>query len=156
MKKKKITLITMTILSAAIVFGLFYKGETAEKFFLKNYKEATEILYSDNFADNRDIIFFLDEQGNISCCVLKKGIFRYQILKISGKNSVASPGYLCGFYEDNNQQFWVDWGVVVDKNVKGVIADSEEMNIVDVNGYSYRICWIIGSGKEPQNHLEEK
>ena len=40
-------------------------------------------------------------------------------------------------------------------SIQSVWTESEEMKIVDTP-YSYRICWLTGSGEEPQNHVEKK
>ncbi len=47
---------------------------------------ANECLEEIRF-DNKYIVFFINENGNLSCAVMKKKIFSYEILRISGELS---------------------------------------------------------------------
>ena len=49
------------------------------------YESATEILYHDNFSENYEVVFFLEDNGYISCALLKNKWIGYQILRTSGK-----------------------------------------------------------------------
>ena len=59
------------------------------------------------------------------------------------------------FFYDDNESLWIDWGIITDDSIQSVWTESEEMKIVDTP-YSYRICWLTGSGEESQNHIEKK
>ena len=110
------------------------KGMTAQT-------TANECLEEIRF-DNKYIVFFINENGNLSCAVMKKKIFSYEILRISGDN-----GYK-----------WIDWGVINDSDIESVLSNDNKMNIIDNLQYSFRICWIIGNGEEntPPEHEEIK
>lgn len=76
-------------------------------------------------------------------------------MRTSGKLNLYNPGYLYSFFYDDNESLWIDWGIVTDNSIQSVWTESEKMKIVDTP-YSYRICWLTGSGEEPQNHVEKK
>ena len=106
---------------------------------------ANECLEEIRF-DNKYIVFFINENGNLSCAVMKKKIFSYEILRISGELSQSknSKNYLFSSYEDNGYK-WIDWGVINDSDIDNL-------------QYSFRICRIIGNGEEntPPEHEEIK
>ena len=151
LKRYKIWVIAIIIVILAIVS--LTKSKTIEDYFLSNYESATEILYHDNFSENYEVVFFLEDNGYISCALLKNKWIGYQILRTSGKLNLYNPGYLCSFFYDDNESLWIDWGIITDNSIQSVWTESEEMKIVDTP-YSYRICWLTGSGEEPQNHVE--
>lgn len=153
LKRYKIWVIASIIVILAIVS--LTKSKTIEDYFLSNYESATEILYHDNFSENYEVVFFLEDNGYISCALLKNKWIGYQILRTSGKLNLYNPGYLCSFFYDDNESLWIDWGIITDNSIQSVWTESEEMKIVDTP-YSYRICWLTGSGEEPQNHVEKK
>ena len=155
MKKKGIIICFFgAIVFIFLLVGLWVYGQrTAETFLLDTYKEATEILYHEEFSNGREIIFFVDENGYISCALLKKELVGFKTLRISGKLLLYNSGYLCSFYDDGNERFWIDWGIITDGSLENVWADSKEMKIVECEPYSYRICWLIGTGEEPQSHI---
>ena len=126
------------------------------KYVLDRYESATEILYHDRDAEDHEVVFFLEDDGGISCAVLKKKWSGYQILRTSGKLSLHAPGYLCSFFQDGEDRLWIDWGIITDDAIKGVWTESGEMNLAKCDLYSYRICWLTGRGQEPQDHLEKK
>ena len=43
-------------------------------------------------------VFFLEDNGYISCALLKNKWIGYQILRTSGKLNLYNPGYLCSFF----------------------------------------------------------
>ena len=90
---------------------------------------------------------------------MKKKILSYKILRISGELSQSknSKNYLFSSYEDNGYK-WIDWGVIYDSDIEAVLSNNNKMNIIDNLQYSFRICWIIGSGEEntPPEHEEIK
>ena len=91
--------------------------------------------------------------------IMKKKIFSYEILRISGELSQSknSKNYLFSSYEDNGYK-WIDWGVINDSDIESVLSNDNKMNIIDNLQYSFRICWIIGNGEEntPPEHEEIK
>lgn len=157
MKKKRIIICSFgAIVFVFLLVGLGWYGQrSAESFFLDTYKVATEILYHEEFVKGREIIFFVDENGYISCALLKKELVGFKTLRISGKLLLSNSEYLCSFYNDGNERFWIDWGIITDGSLEKVWADFNEMKIVECDPYSYRICWLIGTGEEPQSHFVE-
>lgn len=157
--KKYKTWFAMIIIAifVIVIFAIiFEKSKTIEDYFLSNYESATEILYHDSFLEDYEVIFFLEDGDYISCALLKNEWFGYQIVRTSGKLSLYNSGYLCSFFHDDGRNLWIDWGIITDGNIKSVWTGAEEMKIVECKPYNYRICWLTGSGKEPQNHVEKK
>lgn len=107
--------------------------------------------------DNKYIIFFINEHGNVACAVMKKKFLSYEILKISSELSARkdNENYLFSAYEDNGYE-WIDWGLISENNTKKVLSNGTEMNIIDNLQYSFRICWIMGSGEENTPPLHEE
>lgn len=144
------------MIAVILVFAFFMRSRTIEEYVLDRYESATEILYHDRDAEDHEVVFFLEDDGGISCAVLKKKWSGYQILRTSGKLSLHAPGYLCSFFQDGEDRLWIDWGIITDDAIKGVWTESGEMNLAKCDLYSYRICWLTGRGQEPQDHLEKK
>lgn len=156
MKNLRYKICFLVLIIFILYIIIFTKSRDIEDYFLSNCESATEILYHDSVSEDYDIIFFLEDNGYISCALLKEDWSGYQIIRTSGKLSLSNPGYLCSFFQDNNASLWIDWGVITDDSIRSVWAESNEMKITECKPYSYRICWLIGSGKEPQNHVEKK
>ena len=152
---KNRTVVYIIISAFLLVFvSIFLNGkQTAETFLMENHKEATEILCHEEFDENYAAIFFLDKSGYVSCALLKKEWTGYQILRISGKISLSNPGYLCSYYHDKGENRWFDWGIITDNQVISIKTESKEMKLLECDPYSYRICWLVGTGKEPQLHI---
>ena len=154
MKPRILLVIIIGIVIVSAVFFTARKNEPPEKYLSRTSEEVAEILYCENISDGKTIIFFLDDDGYVWCAVLKKGWFGYQTLRISGKMNAINQGYLCSHFEDDGTKYWIDWGLITDKEIKTVKADSKDMMIVQAGQYNYRICWIMGHGAEPKNHTE--
>lgn len=158
MKHARYKIYFLIIIIVILPIAVFVKdrNRTLEDYFFSSYENATEILYHERVSENRDIVFFLEDSGYISCSLLEKGWLGYQILRTSGKLNFYNSGYLCSFFRDNNDSHWIDWRVITDNTIKSVWTESGEMKMVECKPYHYRICWLLGNGKEPQNHIEKK
>lgn len=145
------------IVSIVIIFFIanYPKYDTPEDYFWSNYKNVTEILYRDSFSKNHYIIFFLENDGYISCALLKKDWTGYRLIRTSGKLSLSQTGYLCSFFQDNNEDLWINWNIITDNKIKSIWTEYGKMKIIECQPYSYRICWMIGKGKGPENHIEK-
>lgn len=88
---------------------------------------------------------------------MKKKFLSYEILKISSELSARkdNENYLFSAYEDNGYE-WIDWGLISENNTKKVLSNGTEMNIIDNLQYSFKICWIMGSGEENTPPLHEE
>lgn len=153
--KYKLWFAAVSIVVVLVAAG-FIKSRNVENFFLSNYESAAEILYHDSFSEDHEAVFFLDDSGYISCALLKHEWAGYKILRTSGKLSLYNSEYLCSFFYDDKDCWWIDWGIITDDSIKSVWTESGEMKIVECKPYDYRICWLTGSGDEPQSHIEKK
>lgn len=151
---KRYWILVVVIFVVLLVFIGTTRSKSAEDYFLSNYDSATEILCHDSFLQDYEVIFFLEDNGYVSCALLKKELMGYKIIRTSGRLSISNPGYLCSFFGEDNS-LWIDWGIVTDSSVKSVLADSHEMKMVECGPYSYKICWLAGNGTEPKNHVEK-
>lgn len=109
--------------------------------------------------DDKYIVFFVNENGNVACAIMKKKLLSYDVLRISGELSIRkdNENYLFSAYEDNGYE-WIDWGLISESDIDKILVNGKEMNIIDNLQYSFRICWITGNGEEniPSNHEEIK
>ena len=163
-KQKKIFFCVCMIFFLFLIVTIYLLKQKSPYEYLKEQKgmtaqtTANECLEEIRF-DNKYIVFFIYENGNLSCAVMKKKIFSYEILRISGELSQSknSKNYLFSSYEDNGYK-WIDWGVINDSDIESVLSNDNKMNIIDNLQYSFRICWIIGNGEEntPPEHEEIK
>ena len=150
-KQKKIFFCVCMIFFLFLIVTIYLLKQKSPYEYLKEQKGIR--------FDNKYIVFFINENGNLSCAVMKKKIFSYEILRISGELSQSknSKNYLFSSYEDNGYK-WIDWGVINDSDIESVLSNDNKMNIIDNLQYSFRICWIIGNGEEntPPEHEEIK
>lgn len=156
LKRYTIWLIVIITVLAIVVLR---KSESVGEYVLKHYEEATEILYHENISWNQkkyDVCFFFDDNGFISCALLKKEWIGYQKIRVSGKLSLSNSGYLCSFFRNGDEDMWIDWGIITDDSVTSVQTEYGEMKMVECKPYSYKIVWLIGNGEEPQSHVELK
>jgi len=83
----------------------------------------------------------------MSCAIIKKSLFNYNILKISSEVVIANelePAEL-HFSAYNKGHNWIYWGVIRDDKIKKVLIHEKEANLIDVT-YGFRICYIMGTG----------
>lgn len=120
--------------------------------------KANEFL-AQAHIDDKYIVFFVNENGNVACAIMKKKLLSYDVLRISGELSIRkdNENYLFSAYEDNGYE-WIDWGLISESDIDKILVNGKEMNIIDNLQYSFRICWITGNGEEniPSNHEEKK
>ena len=121
-KQKKIFFCVCMIFFLFLIVTIYLLKQKSPYEYLKEQKgmtaqtTANECLEEIRF-DNKYIVFFINENGNLSCAVMKKKIFSYEILRISGELSQSknSKNYLFSSYEDNGYK-WIDWGVINDSD----------------------------------------
>lgn len=159
MKKKY--LITIPILVLLAIIALLLSNQNALPYdYLKKHSgdiEVTEMLHQEKLQEDTFLIFFLNGNNTISCAILKKDIFSYKILRISGELSATKESqYLFSSYTYKDNYYWIDWGVFTDDTINNVYADEQLMNIITDIPYGYRICWLVGEGKreEPPKHYK--
>lgn len=153
-RKVCIKIMVAIVFLITFTFCFIITEESAGSYLLKN-PYATEILFQEKLEGNKYIIFFRDEKNDILCAIIEKQIIGHKILRISGKCNISRPGYICSGYRENNENVWVAWGVLTDKNITSVKCDEIEMRIAECEQYNYRISWAIGSGKMPIHYTEE-
>ena len=100
-KQKKIFFCVCMIFFLFLIVTIYLLKQKSPYEYLKEQKgmtaqtTANECLEEIRF-DNKYIVFFINENGNLSCAVMKKKIFSYEILRISGELSQSknSKNYL--------------------------------------------------------------
>lgn len=145
------------IVSIVIIFFIIiHPGyDNVEDYFLKNYKSASEILYQNSYSEDHYIIFFLNNDGWIYCALIKKEFTGYRLIRTSGRFTISDSPYLYSFFLDNDENYWINWKIIIDKKIKSIWTEYGKMNLVECKPYNYRICWMIGKGKAPQVHNEK-
>lgn len=79
---------------------------------------------------------------------LKKSYFTYTILNISSEIFIGSETEPVEFHFSayNKGNNWIYWGIIRDDDIRQVLIDKKEANIVDTV-CSFRISYIIGTEK---------
>lgn len=122
----------------------------------KNINSAefiSDFLYQVDMGNKRFAIFFKNKNGNLSCAILKKDLFSYNLLKISAeilliKTTDENGNYIFSSYQDGinyNKRKWIYWGVIHNDSIEKVLIDNKEATIVDINNYHIRLCFIFGN-----------
>ena len=101
--------------------------------------KANEFL-AQAHIDDKYIVFFVNENGNVACAIMKKKLLSYDVLRISGELSIRkdNENYLFSAYEDNGYE-WIDWGLISDS----LLNEVELMQIVDTVFSRFGICVCI-------------
>lgn len=107
-------------------------------------------------SDDKYLLFYLNENNNVCCAVMKKTVFSYRLLRISGELSPAKvdDNFLFSSYKEGEKYEWIDWGILQNKNDITVLSNYCTMNAIDDLPYGYTIYWILGEGEEsiPPTH----
>ena len=146
--KKKIFIILLIVFVTFILWEL-HKINTPEKYILSINEEANEVLYSEDIGENKTIIFFIDDMGELNCSILQNKLIGYKILKSSGKITSNFPGPMIAYLK-NDDNHWLTWGIITEKNKNKFPNDSKTKLI---KKYNFIISWYFGSGQPPS--LEE-
>ena len=171
-KQKKIFFCVCMIFFLFLIVTIYLLKQKSPYEYLKEQKgmtaqtTANECLEEIRF-DNKYIVFFINENGNLSCAVMKKKIFSYAKMEdlrldLLPKIRVMAQNHAGGQHPwtamDDQGYKWIDWGVINDSDIESVLSNDNKMNIIDNLQYSFRICWIIGNGEEntPPEHEEIK
>lgn len=153
MNKKKILGITIVVVFICALFLIIKNINQSPYDFLKSRKNssraerATEFLYQDDIGNNKYTVFYVNENGNVSCAIIKRGCFNYKVLRISSEvlivNETEPADFLFSAY--NKGQDWIYWGIVRYDKIRQVLIDEKEANLVDT-AYGFRICYLMGNG----------
>lgn len=149
MKNKKKIFIILLIVFVAFILWKLHKINTPEKYILSINEETNEVIYSEDIGENKTIIFFIDNMGELNCSILQNKLLGYKILRTSGKITSNFPGPLIAYLKNDENQ-WLIWGVITEKNKNQFPNDSKTKFIKNNN---FIISWYFGSGKPPS--LEE-
>ena len=162
MKKSVVVLGLLTIIICLCIFLMIMKRNQSPYDYLKKHDglsyatAANEFLYQGNIGNNEYAIFYINEKNKASCAIMKKTFFSYIILEISSGLSLVNTqkaDYLFSSY--NKGHNWIDWGIVRDDNIKQVLVNDREAYLVKINGYSFRIYYLLGDETEkniPPDH----
>lgn len=154
-KRKNIFLIiAMVLCMCIIVVKVCFFYESPSAFLLRENVAATEVLHQEKVTNKEWLVFFMDETGFVSCAVIEKNLVSYDVLRISGKMLPTDTNYICSSFLNEGNRRWIDWGIITDENIVTVEADGKQMHIIENMPYGYKIGWLLGSGVEPQNHVE--
>ena len=165
LKNKAVNIILFTVVISICTLALVLKSnQTAYDYLCKNAgKElpfaVNEFLYQTSIGSNECIIFYINGKGNVNCAIIKKTIIFYKILEISSElpllNNDRNADYIFSTYsnkegfwnfrrDNDNKYKWIDWGIIRDENVKQVLVNDKEANLVDIDLYGVRIYYILG------------
>lgn len=164
-KKKKVVIISFcAVIFLTCIIALCLSKYKSPYKYLKAHDGTTAQTKANEFLaqahiDDKYIVFFVNENGNVACAIMKKKLLSYDVLRISGELSIRkdNENYLFSAYEDNGYE-WIDWGLISESDIDKILVNGKGMNIIDNLQYSFRICWITGNGEEniPSNHEEIK
>ena len=84
--------------------------------------KANEFL-AQAHIDDKYIVFFVNENGNVACAIMKKKLLSYDVLRISGELSIRkdNENYLFSAYEDNGYE-WIDWGLISESDIDKILV----------------------------------
>lgn len=154
MNKKRILGTVILVVLIVILFLIIKNANQSPYDYLKNKKNsskaerATELLYQEEIGNNKYTVFYVNENGSVSCAIIKKAYFTYTILNISSEIFIASETEPVEFHFSayNKGKNWIYWGIIRDDDIRQVLIDKKEANIVDT-AYSFRISYIMGTEK---------
>lgn len=123
-----------------------------------NATAANEFLYQANIGEKEYAIFYINKKNKASCAIMKKTLFSYSILEISTGVSLVNNSKRVDFLFSsyNGGHNWIDWGIVHDNEIKQVLVNDRAAYIINIDGYSFKICYLLGNETEktiPPNHV---
>jgi hypothetical protein len=169
LKKRKLVVVVAVVLLAAAVFGALavanhfrtpYDCLISRSF--DEEQNATSLLAQNDLGNGEYILFYVNENSNTACAIVKKGLVFNEILDISaelpfdgeladdedsGEDAVPaedSADYLLGSY--GNGAKWLLWGVIRDSQTRQILVDNRKANIVDIPPYGIRLYYLLGDG----------
>lgn len=133
------------------------------EFLIGKYKDAMPIekpvqqIYIAE-QDNTVLVFYINENGNLSCAVLQKKFFSYRVLQTSAELSTHSQNRSADFLYSSNQRDTreresVHWGIIYNPLVTKVTINDQEMKMIEAEGL--RLCFLLKSGGFPPNSSED-
>ena len=155
MKKRTMIICVVLLVFCVVGYQVYVYTKTAESYLLHSYGNFVEVIYQECIEGNKEVVFFTDDEGYILCAILERRALGYKTLRISGMCSLSRPGYICSYYYVEDESNWIAWGLVTDKKVTTIVADEKEMKICEAGAYTFRICWLLGTGTAPICFTEE-
>lgn len=158
MKFKKELIVFSIIIFIILNMTLITKYNQTPYQFLQNKLIASsstspsEFLYQSKIDDKQYIIFYINENNNMSCAILKRNWINYSILDVSGEMSLfddtKKTNHLFSSYKNAQNREWIDWGIIYDNNIKKVMINEKDINIIDLSLYKLRIYYLLGNETE--------
>lgn len=158
MKRKSIIVSIILLLSALALVCIIRETRKQPIDCLREYAtdpiiKVTEVLCQE-YANDRYLVFYLNERGNACCGILRKTLFSYKVLRISGEVLLVNPNENadCHFSAFNDcrkwtrQEEWIDWGIVRDDKVTQVLVDGQPSKLIHTNMSDYRIYYMLRIG----------
>ncbi|MDD3504869.1 MAG: hypothetical protein PHE63_12420 [Eubacteriales bacterium] len=155
-KNQKIVVSIVIPLILLITILLVVKSNNRSPYdFLQKYnrlskaENASEFLYQADVGDSEYLVFYINENGNAACAIIKKSFLNYTIQTISSEIHLSDTDQSANFHYSSysNGQKWIYWGIIRDSNVKNVLVDDTEANLAD-SAYSFRICYLFRGTNE--------
>lgn len=151
---KKIMIVSLSVVMLVLcVLFLAAKGKLTAYDYLKksnrdNLITPSELLCQETLDTGFDVVFYIDRRGLYNCAVIKKELFNYRTVGVSGSLGIDDTGqYLYSSFADGRTKQNICWGVLTDNDVTTVFLDDEPCNIADTT-YSFRIFWLMGLDNE--------
>lgn len=155
MKKAKSQFLILMVTIACVLYICKLNNRTPFETMQYYSNDVAELLFEEPTDGNLEVVFYLDDNGNIWCSILRKQLLGYHILRISGAispKSTSTTGITSSF-QSHKKILWVNWRIVTDSTVQAVAFGESKMNMTEITPYGYRICWLIGEG--PIETLDE-
>ena len=153
-----VILIVLSIIYIRAYTQTLTPSNALEKY-VKGYSSEfaiSEIIYQDTF-DDYFVIFYINQNGNAACAILKKNFICYEVLDLNSEmafspvnrwNTIDQAKHIISYFYDDNIWKSIDWGIIYDKEVKEVCANDMQFRLVTIDPYDVRICYIIDDASD--------
>ena len=167
MKKAKCIRISALGFGIVLMIALWMKlNQSPFGYLQKQYNNGDEVSVNELLAqkevgEGEYFVFFVDKDGGISCAILKKKFWGYDIINLSSKmiisNNESEPMFLFSSYQNEKNREWIYWTVLQGDEVKKILADDKEMKMINIKEYGMKIFYITGQESDrelpPNYHI---
>ena len=132
-KKRKVVIISFcAVIFLTCIIALYLSSYKSPYKYMKAHNRTTAQTKANEFLaqahiDDKYIVFFVNENGNVACAIMKKKLLSYDVLRISGELSIRkdNENYLFSAYEDNGYE-WIDWGLISESDIDKILVNGKE------------------------------
>lgn len=166
MKIKRTIFFLIMIVILMAIFVISRPKELPYEYLINNMEKSDENIVSEvldqaEVDKNKYLIFYLNENSNICCAIIKKKLLNYKILTISGEviliNDNKEHDYIYSSYGNGSNREWIEWGILRSKAIETVLIANEEASIIDLEKYNVRLYYFMGKNSyeniEPEHSI---